>query len=159
MAQAFNITPDLTANVSAAILGTKLEGNLDVAFALVEYGHLAAKAYGHLKKSAEALRKAFESADDMCSRRGQALIRNLVFQGFPEADREAYSRFLPPKGKEDKEAGRDDGYDAARNAKIRVTRTLSRHVITITDYCFPPIKAVTGVKRARKEKEEAAEGK
>ena len=89
----------------------------------------------------------------MTSRHGQALVRNLVFQGFSEEDREAYSKFIPSKSKEDRESKRDDGYDAHRVAKIRIQKTLSRHVNTITDYCFPPVKAVTGAKRARTEKE------
>lgn len=54
----FQITPDLTENVLEVIKGTKLEGKIDAAYALVEYGHLAAKAYGHLKKTADILRKA-----------------------------------------------------------------------------------------------------
>ena len=153
MAAPFKITPEIEANVKNVTARTKLEGNDEAAYALVEYGSIASKAYAHLKKTAGILRQAFGQADDMTSRHGQALVRNLVFQGFSEEDREAYSKFIPSKSKENRESKIDDGYDADRVAKIRIQKTLSRHVNTITDYCFPPVKAVTGAKRARTEKE------
>ena len=157
-----NIPDDIKELVLEKIATTKLKDHKDLAFEIVEYGRFAGQAYGHLKKLGEKLIKIFDETS-LNDKRTREHIKQLILYGYSEKDRKLIDVQIPRPLKDVvTNANIPDEHDAMRKAKIRLHKNLSRQVCQVLDYCYPPPKLESGIKRARKEeptKAAAAESK